>query len=118
MGGAVHTVLVVDDDDSLRMLCRINLELEGYRVLEAPTVEVARQLLKDEGVDVVLLDVHVGTGDGFTVLSDVSGERVALFTGSFDVDEERRASVDAVLRKPFTLEELTETVGRLAVAVR
>src|SRR5438046_2635902 len=46
MGGAGHTVLVVDDDDSLRMLCRVNLEFEGYRVLEAPTVEIAEELLR------------------------------------------------------------------------
>jgi CheY-like chemotaxis protein len=114
MGGAGDTVLVVDDDESLRMLCRVNLELEGYRVLEAPTVELAESLLRDEAVDVVLLDVHVGSGDGFKVLGEVSGERVALFTGSFDVDEHHAAAVDAVLRKPFTLTELSETVGRLA----
>ena len=114
MGEVGHTVLVVDDDDSLRMLCRVNLELEGYRVLEAPTVERAQDLLRAEGVDVVLLDVHVGAGDGFKVLDGVGGERVALFTGSFEVDEQRSATVDAVLRKPFTLTELSETVGRLA----
>ena len=118
MGGAGHTVLVVDDDDSLRMLCRINLELEGYRVLEAPTVETAQQLLHDEDVDVVLLDVHVGSGDGFSVLGDLGAERVALFTGSFQIDERRAAGVDAVLKKPFTIAELSETVGRLAAAVR
>ena len=117
MGGAGHTVLVVDDDDSLRMLCRINLELEGYQVLEAPTVETAQQLLRDEDIDVVLLDVHVGSGDGFSVLGDLGAERVALFTGSFQVDE-RAIEVDAVLKKPFTIAELSETVGRLAAAVR
>ena len=114
MGGDGHTVLVVDDDDSLRMLCRVNLELEGYRVLEAPTVERAEGLLRDEAVDVVLLDVHVGSGDGFSVLGKVNEERVALFTGSVEVDAQRASEVDAVLRKPFTLTELSETVGRLA----
>jgi DNA-binding response OmpR family regulator len=115
MGGVGHTVLVVDDDDSLRMLCRVNLELEGYRVLEAPTVERAEELLRGENIDVVLLDVHVGSGDGFKVLGELSGERVALFTGSYEVDVERSAEVDAILRKPFTLTDLSETVGRLAV---
>jgi DNA-binding response OmpR family regulator len=114
MGGVGHTVLVVDDDDSLRMLCRVNLELEGYRVLEAPTVERAEELLRGENVDVVLLDVHVGSGDGFKVLAELNDERVALFTGSFDVDAQRPAEVDAVLRKPFTLTDLSETVSRLA----
>jgi DNA-binding NtrC family response regulator len=110
------TVLVVDDDESMRMLCRVNLELEGYRVLEAETVERAKELLAQEAVDVLLLDVHVGTGNGFTVLESLRGERVALFTGSFQVDEERAALVDAVMRKPFTLTELSETVARLAAA--
>jgi hypothetical protein len=43
---------------------------------------------------------------------------VALFTGSFQIDERRAAAVDAVHKKPFTIAELSETVGRLAVAVR
>ena len=116
MGGEANTVLVVDDDESLRMLCRVNLELEGYRVLEAPTVETAQDLLRDEPVDVILLDVHVGSGDGFKLLDDIRDEKVALFTGSFRVDEQRATTVDAVLRKPFTLTELSETVGRLAAA--
>jgi DNA-binding response OmpR family regulator len=116
MAGETHTVLVVDDDASLRMLCRVNLELEGYRVLEAATVEAAEELLRDEQIDVVLLDVHVGSEDGFGLLSHVGGQRVALFSGSYDPDDERRRQVDAILRKPFTLDELADTVGRLAAA--
>ncbi|HWH55122.1 MAG TPA: response regulator [Gaiellaceae bacterium] len=111
-----HTVLVVDDDESMRILCRVNLELDGFRVLEAPTVERAVELLRSEGVDVVLLDVHVGTGDGFSVLRSIRHERVALFTGSIEVDAGHRARVDAVLAKPFTLSELTTTVAALATA--
>lgn len=117
-GAAAHTVLVVDDDDSMRMLCRVNLELEGYRVLEAPTVEQAQQLLRDEPVDAVLLDVHVGSGSGFTVLEAIGSERVALFTGSYEVEAARRSQVDAVLTKPFTLEELSTTVAELVAEPR
>jgi DNA-binding NtrC family response regulator len=116
MGGAVQTVLVVDDDDSMRMMCRVNLELEGYRVLEAPTVETAQELLRAQAIDVVLLDVHVGAANGLTVLDDLGGARVALFTGSAEVDAERRTQVDAVLTKPFTLNELSSTVADLAAA--
>src|SRR2546430_16829674 len=114
MGGGGPPLLVGDDRDRLGIVWRVKLEFEGYRVLEAPTVEIAEELLRGESVDVVLLDVHVGSGDGFKVLGAIAGERVALFTGSFDVDEQRASQVDAVLRKPFTLTDLSETVGRLA----
>jgi DNA-binding NtrC family response regulator len=114
MSESSRTVLVVDDDDSLRMLCRVNLELEGYRVLEAGTVEQAQRSLREDEVDVLLLDVRIGADNGFAVLSQRGSERVALVTGSFDVDEDRRAQVDAVLRKPFTPTDLVETVARLA----
>ena len=55
-------------------------------------------------------------GDGLSVLGNVGAAKVALFTGAFDVDEERRAQVDAVLTKPFTLGELSQTVADLAAA--
>jgi DNA-binding NtrC family response regulator len=116
MGAPAHTVLVVDDDESMRMLCRINLELAGYRVVEAATVARARELVRDDSIDVILLDVHVGADDGFNVLDDVTSERVILFTGSLEVEAVHRARVDAVLNKPFTLDELQDTVAGLVAA--
>jgi DNA-binding NtrC family response regulator len=118
----LHTVLVVDDDDALRMLCRVNLELEGYRVLEAPTVDAAGIAIDGEAVDVILLDVHVGSGDGLGLIEHIRralpAAGVALFTGTSEVGPEQRSIVDAVLTKPFSLEQLSDTVGRLARAGR
>ena len=111
------TVLVVDDDSALRLLCRVNLELEGYRVLEAPTLEAAEAAVATERVDVILLDVHVGEGDGRRFLRELrdaeNAVAVALFTGSSELDSEDRELADAVLPKPFALGELTSTVRRL-----
>jgi DNA-binding NtrC family response regulator len=113
-----HTVLVVDDDASIRFLCRVNLELDGWTVREAGTLAGARAELAHGGVDVVLLDVHVGAGDGLEFLAEVRREHpdlpVALLTGSTDAPQLDRAQANAVLPKPFTLEELTETVRGLA----
>jgi len=119
MGGAasVTTVLVVDDDPALRLLCRVNLELEGYRVLEAATIEAAGDAVATEPVEVILLDVHVGTDDGRQFLRELRDAEVAvavaLFTGSSTLDDESRELADAILPKPFALEELTSTVQRL-----
>jgi|SRR5919204_4584913 DNA-binding response OmpR family regulator len=117
MAAQGHTVLVVDDDQALRMLCRVNLELEGYRVLEADGVGAAEALWFDEGVDAVLLDVHLGDGDGLELLARMrakqAGPPVALFTGSVELDVAKRSAAEGVLVKPFTLDELSGTVARL-----
>jgi DNA-binding response OmpR family regulator len=111
------TVLVVDDDEALRMLCRVNLELEGYRVLEAASLAVARDRLAAEKVDVVLLDVHVGRDNGLELLRELRSGRpglpVALFSGTSDLTETGEEA-DAVIRKPFAIEELGSTVARLS----
>jgi two-component system response regulator PilR (NtrC family) len=111
-------VLIVDDDPSIRMLCRVNLELDGHRALEAATIDQARAAVSQEPVDVVILDVHVGAGDGLELLSELRRDRpempVALLSGTAEIDVVRGARPDAVIGKPFELNELRSTVERLA----
>ena len=113
-----YTVLVVDDDAAIRLLCRVNLELDGHRVLDAGTIEAARALVDAEPLDVVLLDVHVGSGDGREFLRELRRSRpelpVAMLTGTAEVETVRSAAPDGMIPKPFTLEELKDTVERLA----
>lgn len=101
---------MVDDEPSIRLLCRINLELEGIRVLEASTLAEAMEHLADGAVDVVLLDVHVGADDGLRLIDAARPARVVLLTGSAKLDDETRASVDGVLSKPFGLGDLSAAV--------
>jgi DNA-binding response OmpR family regulator len=109
-----HTVLVVDDDASIRLLCRLNLEFDGWRVLEAATLAEARRQLEQTEVQVVVLDVHVGSGNGIEFLHELRRERpelkVAMLTGS---DRLEGVDSDAVIPKPFTIEQLTATVAGL-----
>src|SRR5438105_6676147 len=118
MVGGSGAVLVVDDEASIRLLCRVNLELEGYRVLEAARLEAAREALRTEPIAVVLLDIHVGPDDGRELLGELRAERpgvrVAFFSGTTEVDAIAHLGADAVIPKPFTLDELTGTVARLA----
>jgi DNA-binding response OmpR family regulator len=111
------TVLVVDDDASLRLLCRVNLELDGYRVLEAPTVAEAEEILLGEPVDVVLLDVHVGPESGIELMRALrergGAPPVVLVTGSARLDAHTQAEADGVVGKPFHLDELRDVVRRL-----
>jgi DNA-binding NtrC family response regulator len=116
-GGRTHlkTVLVVDDDRSLRLLCRVNLELEGHRVLEAGTLAEARALVERETPDVVLLDVHVGNEDGLELLDELEAldapARVVLLSGTSEIGPELRDRVAGVIGKPFDLERLVAAVS-------
>ena len=112
-----HTVLVVDDDAAIRFLCRVNLELDGWAVHEAGALEQARQTLAANPIEVVVLDVHVGADSGIDFIAEVRelnpGVPVVLLTGSVGSPELEGVDADAVISKPFTLDQLTGTVGRL-----
>jgi DNA-binding response OmpR family regulator len=111
------TVLIVDDDASLRLLCRVNLELEGYHVLEAQSLAEAEAALAAGEVDLVLLDVHVGADDGLALMRSLRDREhtasVVLFSGSAQLDPETRAEADGIVPKPFRLEELYDVVHGL-----
>ena len=116
--GEGKKVLVVDDDASLRLLCRVNLELDGFRVLEAGSLAQAAAMLAENEFDAVLLDLHLGDGDGRDLLASLGEERppVAFFTGSEVIGPELRSMAEEVLSKPFQLDELLSTVRKLVSA--
>lgn len=108
-------VLVVDDDLSLRLLYRVNLELDGFAVREAATIAEADAAVAAERPDVVLLDVHLQQEDTRELLDRLraAGIPVALVTGSAELDDFADVA-DAVLGKPFEPRALVETARRLA----
>jgi two-component system KDP operon response regulator KdpE len=115
MGAIDATALVVDDDAALRMLVRVNLELEGFSVREAATLKDADDAVQAERPDVVLLDVHLGGEESTPLLHRLraAGIPVAVVTGSVDATEYRDIA-DAVLTKPFVPASLVEIARRLA----
>lgn len=115
-GGAARSILIVDDEPSIRLLCRINLELEGFVVREAGSLGEARAELAAGDVGVVLLDVHVGGENGLDFLAELRRDRptlrVALLTGSAELDQHDDRP-DAVIPKPFAPELLAVQVRTL-----
>jgi CheY-like chemotaxis protein len=107
-------VLVVDDEPAIRLLCKVNLELGGYSVLEAGSLAEARRHL-DGRVDAVLLDLHVGAHRGDELLEELRRLRipVAIVTGSSEPGAAAEFRPDAVLPKPFTIDDLEATVAQL-----
>jgi DNA-binding NtrC family response regulator len=115
---AAPRVLVVDDEPSIRLLCRVNLELEGHEVFEADSLSTARAIVQDDDIDVVLLDVHLHGERSDELISECHARRppipVVIVTGSADIKQLGRGEADAVLPKPFDLDELLTTVRDLA----
>jgi DNA-binding NtrC family response regulator len=117
-GHAATRVLVVDDEPSIRLLCRVNLELDGHEVLEAESLATVRATLAEEDVDVVVLDVHLRGERSDALVAECHARRppipVVLVTGSVEITHPPLAGADAVLPKPFELEALLSTVRDLA----
>jgi DNA-binding response OmpR family regulator len=111
-------ILVVDDEPSIRLLCRVNLELEGHEVLEAHSLASARAAMAEQEVDVVVLDVHLRGERSDDLVAECQAWRppipVVLVTGSVEIEHSRPSDADAVLPKPFELEQLLSTVRGLA----
>ena len=117
-GDAATRILVVDDDPSIRLLCRVNFELEGYEVLEAESLATTRSTLEEEDVDVVVLDVHLRGERSDPLVAECHARRppipVVLVTGSVEITEPGLSDADAILPKPFELNQLLSTVRKLA----
>jgi DNA-binding NtrC family response regulator len=111
-------VLVVDDEPSIRLLCRVNLELDGHEVLEADTLATARKAMAEGRIDVVLLDVHLHGQRSDELVAECHARQppvpVVIVTGSADVTESGFTAADAILPKPFELSALLTTVRNLA----
>jgi two-component system alkaline phosphatase synthesis response regulator PhoP len=117
MAGA--RVLVVDDEPAIRLLCRVNLQAEGFSVEEAADGAAAMALAREWHPDLILLDVMMPGEDGFAVAErirddpELSGVRVLFLTARADIgDNERSRSTGAVghVTKPFNPSSLGEEI--------
>jgi DNA-binding response OmpR family regulator len=106
------TVLVVDDEARIIDLIRMNLELEGFRVLEAANGHEALERLKEDLPDLIILDVMMPAMDGFETLKrirDVSTVPVMMLTVRQEEGDRIRGldlGADDYLTKPFSPREL------------
>jgi two-component system nitrogen regulation response regulator NtrX len=107
------SVLVVEDDASLRLLARVNLELERFRVREAGTLEEARAAVAAERPALVFLDVHLHGESTDRLLEELrrAGVPVVVVSGTADITQYRDRA-DQVIGKPFEPTALVDAARR------
>jgi CheY-like chemotaxis protein len=109
------TILVIEDDEIVRMLVRRTLLLEGYSVLEAADGEMGLRLVQTHGggLDLVLTDIEMPNIDGITVAEVLAALRPLLgvicmsgSVGQSQFTERMGLRRQALLAKPFTPDDL------------
>jgi two-component system KDP operon response regulator KdpE len=114
-----RTVLVVDDDQGLRDLIRINLEHDGYLVLQAANGVQCVDSVRDQRPDIVILDVMMPEMDGLEACGHVrefSQVPILMLTAKVqheDVITGLDRGADDYLTKPFNMEELSARIRAL-----
>lgn len=113
------TVLVVDDEDQLRRLCRRALEEVGWSVETASNgAEAVRLFRRVERPSLVLLDLTMPEVDGLEAIDALRGldpdVPIILMSGHGGVAKDRLTGPSAFIAKPFKPAELVAEVGRLA----
>lgn len=115
------TILLVEDEDAVRMFGTRALKNKGYKVIEARSGEQALDVLRSEqGIDVLISDVVMPGMDGVTLAKLVRMERplIKLILISGYSEDVARNGIDPdagihFLPKPFSLKQLAETVKRV-----
>ncbi|HWQ15550.1 MAG TPA: response regulator transcription factor [Roseiflexaceae bacterium] len=112
-------ILIVDDEPGLRELVRINLEHEGFAVLQAENGVAGLQMIREDQPDLVILDVMMPEMDGWEVcrkLREFSQIPVLMLTArvqSQDIVTGLESGADDYLLKPFNMDELMARVRAL-----
>lgn len=118
----MNKILVIDDDLAINELIKVNLELLGYKVLQAYEGTKGFALCKQEKPSLVILDVMMPETDGFTVAQrirkndETKNIPILMLTALSQIQDKVKGfdiGVDDYLVKPFEMEELQVRVRAL-----
>ena len=124
MGGGerVKTLLIADDEPSVRLLVRMTLEDESYDILEAADGDKALELARVRRPDLIFLDVMMPRRSGLDVCRELkqnpstAATRIIMLTANAeraDEDAGLAAGADGYFRKPFSPIALLEVVQEM-----
>ena len=120
-------ILVIDDDNAINELIKINLELQGYTVIQAYNGVDGFALAKQETPALIILDVMMPEVDGFTVAqrirqcAETAETPIIMLTALSQLNDKVNGfniGVDDYLTKPFEIDELLVRVRALLKRTR
>ncbi|MBI1923778.1 response regulator, partial [Candidatus Poribacteria bacterium] len=114
-----HSILIVDDDDSIRFVLTKALQKEGYHILNARNGKEAIDLLNSEPVDVILLDIFMPDANGLELIETLQEMNqtapIIIITAHGNtqtaIEAAKRRAYDYVT-KPFDIKEVRTLVAR------
>jgi two-component system response regulator (stage 0 sporulation protein F) len=114
-----HKILIVDDQNGIRVLLTEVFSSEGYMTYQAANGKLAIELVKKEAPDLVLLDMKIPGMDGLEILKHIKKidpeVKVIMMTAYGELDMIKEASDSGALMhftKPFDIDELRAAVNR------
>ncbi len=113
-----NTILIVDDEKTLRYFLRLNLQEQGYQVIEAANGKTALKLVNNQHFDVALVDLQLTDMNGLDIMRylrrNSPNTSVIILTGYATVDsavEALRQGAHDYLTKPCSTSELLASVA-------
>jgi DNA-binding response OmpR family regulator len=116
----IKTVLIIEDEVDIQNFISRVLELEGYRVLRADDGVTGMEILRENNVDLVLLDLRLPGRDGWSVLREIrrtpelSSLPVIVLTAIAETIQRKktlRMGANRYLIKPLSAQSLSKTIS-------
>lgn len=119
-----RSILVVDDNEDIRILISLVLQKEGYQIFLAPTGIEAIEIIKKNNLDLILLDVMMPGLSGLAVLAIIRANKdkkkreipVIMITAAStisDIDTAIDIGASSYILKPFRTENLLQKIDAI-----
>lgn len=111
------SILVVDDEPSIRDFLAFVLEDEGFRVITAGNGREALDLARRSPPDVVLTDLMMPVADGYELINGIRSQnipvRAIIAMSAVSIAGDREPNADLFFSKPFEVEQILTSVQAL-----
>ncbi len=116
----MERILIIEDEDPIRELIKLHLTMAGYEVLEAATGSKGLELIKNEEIDLILLDIMLPGIDGLSLLPEITKRDVSVIMltakdGLKDKMQGFDLGADDYITKPF---QAVELLARIKAVLR